>query len=43
MRSVTKTKVIDSDSTIWTSPSLANNLLYVRGSRGKLVCIDVSK
>lgn len=42
-RPVTKTKVIDGDSTIWTSPSLANNLLYVRGSRGKLVCIDVSK
>lgn len=38
-----KVKVIDGDSTIWTAPTLANNLLYVRGSRGKLVCIDVSK
>jgi outer membrane protein assembly factor BamB len=40
---ITKTRVIDGDDTIWTSPTLANNLLYVRGSRGKLVCIDVSK
>lgn len=40
---ITKTRVIDGDKTIWTAPTLANNLLYVRGSRGKLVCIDVSK
>lgn len=40
---ITKTKVIDGDDTIWTSPTLANNHLYIRGSRGKLVCIDVSK
>ncbi len=42
-RPVTKTRVIEGDDTIWTSPTLANNLLYIRGSRGKLVCIDVSK
>lgn len=40
---ITSTRVIEGDDTIWTSPTLANNLLYVRGSRGKLVCIDVSK
>lgn len=38
-----KVKVIEGDDTIWTAPTLANNLLYIRGSRGKLVCIDVSK
>lgn len=38
-----KVKVIDGDDTIWTAPTLANNLLYIRGSRGKLVCIDASK
>jgi outer membrane protein assembly factor BamB len=42
-RPITKTKVIDGDDTIWTAPTLANNMLYIRGSRGKLVCIDVSK
>ena len=42
-RPITKTRVIEGDDTIWTSPTLANNLLYIRGSRGKLVCIDVSK
>ncbi|MFK7790389.1 MAG: PQQ-binding-like beta-propeller repeat protein [Phycisphaeraceae bacterium] len=42
-RPITKTQVIKGDDTIWTSPTLANNLLYIRGSRGKLVCIDVSK
>ena len=40
---ITKTRVIEGDKTIWTAPTLANNLLYVRGSRGKLVCIDVSQ
>lgn len=35
-----RSKVIEGDDTIWTSPTLANGLLYVRGSRGKLVCID---
>ena len=38
-----KVRVIEGDDTIWTSPTLANGKLYVRGSRGKLVCIDVSK
>ena len=42
-RPITKTRVIDGDDTIWTAPTLAHNLLYIRGSRGKLVCIDVSK
>ncbi|MBX2851408.1 MAG: PQQ-like beta-propeller repeat protein [Phycisphaeraceae bacterium] len=42
-RPITKTQVIKGDKTIWTAPTLANNQLYVRGSRGKLVCIDVSK
>ena len=42
-RPIVKTQVIEGDKTIWTAPTLANNLLYVRGSLGKLVCIDVSK
>lgn len=42
-RPITKTQVIEGDKTIWTAPTLANNQLYVRGSRGKLICIDVSK
>jgi len=40
---ISKVKVIEGDNTIWTTPSLANGMLYVRGSKGKLVCIDVSK
>lgn len=40
---VSKTQVIEGDDTIWTAPTLANGSLYIRGSRGKLVCIDVSK
>lgn len=40
---ITRTKVIDGDSTIWTGPTLADGMLYIRGSKGKLVCIDVSK
>ncbi|MFN3169049.1 MAG: PQQ-binding-like beta-propeller repeat protein [Phycisphaeraceae bacterium] len=40
---VTKVRVIDGDDTIWTAPTLANGRLYVRGSRGKLVCVDVSE
>ena len=35
-----RAKLIEGDDTIWTSPTLANGLLYVRGSRGKLVCVD---
>ncbi|MEM6259339.1 MAG: PQQ-binding-like beta-propeller repeat protein [Planctomycetota bacterium] len=42
-RPISKVEVIDGDDTIWTSPTLANGMLYIRGSRGKLVCIDVSK
>lgn len=42
-RPISKTQVIEGDKTIWTAPTLAQNLLYVRGSRGKLVCVDVSK
>lgn len=37
-----KAKLINGDQTIWTAPTLANGKLYVRGSKGKLVCIDVS-
>lgn len=37
---ITRTKLIDGDSTIWTAPTLANGMLYVRGSRGKLVAVD---
>jgi outer membrane protein assembly factor BamB len=40
---IIKTRVIQGDNNVWTAPTLANSLLYVRGSRGKLVCIDVSK
>lgn len=40
---IARVRVIEGDDTIWTSPTLANNLLYIRGSRGKLVCIDASK
>lgn len=40
---ITKTRVIEGDDTIWTSPTFANNLLYIRGSRGKLVCIDTAE
>lgn len=40
---ITKTRVIEGDDTIWTAPTLANNLLYIRGSRGKLVCIDAAE
>jgi len=40
---VSKVRVIDGDDTIWTAPTLANGKLYVRGSRGRLVCVDVSK
>ena len=40
---VTRIKVIDGDSSVWTGPTLANAKLYIRGSRGKLVCLDVSR
>lgn len=40
---ISEAKLIEGDSNVWTSPSLADGRLYVRGSRGKLVCIDVSK
>jgi outer membrane protein assembly factor BamB len=40
---VSKVRVIDGDDTIWTAPTLANGKLYVRGSRGKLVCVNVSQ
>ena len=40
---IVKTQVIKGDSNVWAGPTLANNLLYVRGSKGKLVCIDVAK
>ncbi len=39
---ISRAKLIDGDSTVWTSPTLANGKLYVRGSRGKLVCVDVN-
>jgi len=39
---VTRVSVIK-DRTLWTSPTLAGGLLYVRGSEGRLVCIEVSK
>ncbi|XAM00182.1 PQQ-binding-like beta-propeller repeat protein [Phycisphaeraceae bacterium D3-23] len=35
-----RARVIEGDDTIWTAPTLANGLLYIRGSRGRLVCID---
>lgn len=34
-------QVVTNDNTVWTAPTLANGKLYVRGSRGKLVCLDV--
>ncbi|MEM9020464.1 MAG: PQQ-binding-like beta-propeller repeat protein [Planctomycetota bacterium] len=37
---ISRAQVIEGDDTIWTSPTLANGLLYIRGSRGTLVCID---
>lgn len=40
-RPVTKVSVMQ-DKSLWTSPTLANGLLYIRGSQGKLVCIDVA-
>lgn len=42
-RTISEVQLIKGDSTIWTSPTLANGRLYVRGSKGTLVCIDVSK
>ena len=42
-RPVSKVRVVEGDDTVWTAPTLANGKLYVRGSRGKLVCVDVSK
>lgn len=40
---IMKTRLIQGDNNVWTAPTLANGQLYVRGSRGKLVCIDVSR
>ena len=40
---ISQAKVVEGDNTIWTAPTLANGHLYVRGSRGKLVCIDAGK
>lgn len=40
---ISEAKVIDGDNTIWTAPTLANGHLYVRGSKGRLVCIDAGQ
>lgn len=40
---ISSAKLIDGDKTVWTAPTLANGMLYVRGSKGKLVCIDASE
>jgi len=36
-------QLVKGDRTVWTAPTLANGRLYIRGSKGKLVCVDVSK
>lgn len=38
-----RVQIITGDSTVWTAPTLADGKLFVRGSKGKLVCIDVSE
>jgi len=38
---IMSTRVVE-DTEVWTSPTLANGRLYVRGCRGRLVCVDVS-